>query len=266
MTTQALSGKVVLCTGANRGLGFAILQVAGMREPTTIFILASRDLKAGNEAAQQLQKDGVEAHIDVIQLDITNDAQIIEGIKFVTAKYGKLDALINNAGILTIIPDFSLTTLRKTCNDMLDVNLTSAAVVSTAFQGLLRKSQRPVVVNITSGLGSIQNTLTKKMARYPPYGITKVGVNGLTGHMQVMENDRIADEEAKGKPTEGSKINYYAAAPGLLNTAFTHYSAQGKDPQLGAEVIVRLVFDDEGKYPGGSQWEFEDGEMKPVPW
>lgn len=149
---------------------------------------------------------------------------------------------------------------------MLDVNLTSAAVVSTAFQGLLRKAQRPIVVNITSGLGSIENTLTKKMARYPPYGITKVGVNGLTGHMQVMENDRIAEEEAKGKPTEGSKINYYSAAPGLLNTAFTHYSAQGKDPKLGAEVVVRLIFDDEGKYQGGSQWEFEDGEMKPVPW
>ncbi|KAL8736132.1 MAG: hypothetical protein Q9181_002522 [Wetmoreana brouardii] len=228
MTSQTSSSKVVLCTGANRGLGFAILQVAALRDPPTNFILASRNLDFGHEAARQLTNNGVKAHIDVVQLDVTNDGQIAETVNFVLAKYGRLDALINNAGILTIIPDFSLPTLRKTCNDMLNVNLTSAAVVSTAFQGLLRKAQRPVVVNITSGLGSIENTLTKKMARYPPYGITKVGINGLTGHLQVMENDRVADEEANGKPTQGSKINYFSVAPGLLNTAFTHYSALGQ--------------------------------------
>lgn len=149
---------------------------------------------------------------------------------------------------------------------MLDVNLTSAACVSTAFQGLLRKASQPKVINITSGLGSIQNTLTKKMARYPPYGISKVGINGLTAHMQVMENDRIVEEESKGKPTEGSKINYYAVAPGLLNTAFTHYAAYGKDPKFGAEVIVKLIADEKGTFEGGTQWEFEEGEMKTVPW
>ena len=182
--------------------------------------------------------------------------------------------LINNAGIISIIPDFSLPSLRKCCNEMLDVNLTSAACVATAFQGLLRKSPHPKVINLTSGLGSMQNTLTTKMARYPPYGISKVGINGLTVHMQVMENDRIADEQQQavdGKPgaaSQGSRIDYYSAAPGLLNTAFTHYAAYGKDPKLGAEVIVRLVGDDgeKAKYEGGTQWEYEDGEMKTVPW
>lgn len=91
MTTPASSGKVVLCTGANRGLGLAILQVAALRDPTTNFILASRDRNSGDEAAQQLAKDGFQARLDVVQLDITNDAQIVEAIKFVTVKYGKLD-------------------------------------------------------------------------------------------------------------------------------------------------------------------------------
>lgn len=149
---------------------------------------------------------------------------------------------------------------------MLDVNLTSAACVSTAFQGLLRKASLPKVINITSGLGSIQNTLNKKMARYPPYGISKVGINGLTAHMQVMENDRIEGEQAGGKPSEGSKINYYSVAPGLLNTGFTHYAAHGKDPKLGAEVIVRIIADENLEYEGGIQLEFENDEMRVVPW
>ena len=174
--------------------------------------------------------------------------------------------LINNAGIISIIPDFSLPTLRKTCNEMLDVNLTSVACVSTAFQSLLYKSSLPKVINLTSGLGSIENTLTKKMARYPPYGISKVGVNGLTAHLQVGENDRIEAEKAEGKESKGSKINYYSVAPGLLNTGFTHYAAAGKDPKLGAEVIVKIIGDDKLAYEGGSQLEFEGGKMRSVPW
>ena len=177
-----------------------------------------------------------------------------------------MTVLINNAGILTVIPDYSLPTLRKTTNDMLNANLTSVAVLSTAFLSLLHNAPKPKVINITSGLGSIANTLTKKMARYAPYGITKVGVNGLTAHMQVFENDRIAAEEAEGKAKENGKIGYYSVAPGLLNTAFTHYSAMGKDPKIGAEVVVRLINDEKGVYEAGSQWEFEDGEMKRVPW
>ena len=174
--------------------------------------------------------------------------------------------LINNAGIMTIIADFSLPTLRKTCNSMLDVNLTSLAVISTAFSPLLHKAAKPKVINITSGLGSMTNTLTKKMPRYAPYGISKVGTNGLTAHMQAAENDRIATEEMEGKGKDEGRIRFYSAAPGLLKTAFTHYSTLGKDPQDGAEVIVRLMADEKGAYEGGSQYEFEEGEMRLVPW
>ena len=85
------TGKVVLCTGGNRGLGYAVLQVAGLQEPSTTFILASRNPESGREAAEKLSKEGVKAHIDVIQMDITKDDEIIEGVKHVATKYGKLD-------------------------------------------------------------------------------------------------------------------------------------------------------------------------------
>lgn len=83
--------KVVLVTGANRGLGYSVLQVAGARDPSTTYILCSRDLEAGKKAKEELEQEGVKATIDVLQLDVTNDDQIIEAVKYVAGKYGKLD-------------------------------------------------------------------------------------------------------------------------------------------------------------------------------
>jgi NAD(P)-dependent dehydrogenase (short-subunit alcohol dehydrogenase family) len=85
------AGKVVLVTGANRGLGLAILQVAGLQDPSATFILTCRDVESGRKAAAQLTEEGVRAQIDVVQLDVTDDEQILEAVKYVTVKYKKLD-------------------------------------------------------------------------------------------------------------------------------------------------------------------------------
>ncbi|PWY76984.1 short chain dehydrogenase/reductase family protein [Aspergillus heteromorphus CBS 117.55] len=259
-----MSDKVILCTGANQGLGFAIIQVAALRHPNHTYILCSRGLNAGQQAVQKLRDLGLTAKIDLVQLDVTNDQQIIELVDHVTTTYGRLDVLINNAGIIRVPSPDDLSAARAAYNDILNVNITSVAVVTTAFTPLLYKSAAPKVINISSGLGSIQNTLTKKMGRTPPYGASKVGLNGLTVHMQVAENDRIEAEgtSGNGKP----RIRYYACAPGLLKTAFTNYWDNGRSPEDGAEVAVQLLGDDEDTYEGGSYWQFVDGEMKVVPW
>lgn len=283
-----MSAKVILCTGANQGLGFSILQVAALRYPENTYILCSRDMSAGQEATQKL--GGVTAKIDLVQLDVTNDEQITAAVDYVATTYGKLDGiwvpshksfhqksqdrvfqfnhfstvLINNAGILRRPPsDNNLSGIREIYNEMLNVNLTSVAVITTAFTPLLYKSPDPKVINVSSGLGSIQNTLTVKMGRNVPYGTSKIGLNGLTAHMQVAENDRVQANPEGRKP----KIRYFAVAPGVLKTAFTNY-AIGKDPVDGAEVVVRLLGDKEdgSKFEGGSYWEFVDGEMRVVPW
>jgi NAD(P)-dependent dehydrogenase (short-subunit alcohol dehydrogenase family) len=258
--------KIVLVTGANRGLGHAILQVVGLREPSNTYILGSRDLEAGQKAKSQLQQDGVTAAIDVIQLDVTNDDQILAAIKHVASKYGKLDVLVNNAGVSSIITDYSLPTLRRCCNEMCNVNMTSVAVISAGFAELLKKAPRPRVINLTSGLGSIERTLTQQMIRYAPYGMTKVGINGITAHLQAMENDRMAKAGVDVKAKPQGYINYYSVAPGLLNTALTRWNEAGADPKVGAEAILELIADDEGRYEGGSQLELVGGEMRPVPW
>jgi len=85
------SSKVVLCTSANQGLGFAVLQVAGLREPSYIYILCSRNLDAGKQAVQRLRDLGVTAKVDLLQLDVTDAEQIAAAVRHVEAAYGRLD-------------------------------------------------------------------------------------------------------------------------------------------------------------------------------
>ncbi len=80
--------------------------------------------------------------------------------------------------------------------------------------------------------------------------------------MQVAENDRVEAKTDPDKPL----IRYYACALGAFKTAFTRYRSYGRDPEVGAKVVVRLAEDDSHKYHGGSYWEFDKGEMRQVPW
>jgi NAD(P)-dependent dehydrogenase (short-subunit alcohol dehydrogenase family) len=85
------TGKVILVTGANRGLGLAVLQVAGLRDPSATLILTCRDVESGCKAADQMARESVKSQVDVLQLDVTNDEHILEAVKYVTVKYKKLD-------------------------------------------------------------------------------------------------------------------------------------------------------------------------------
>lgn len=150
--------------------------------------------------------------------------------------------------------------VRAAYNEIFNTNLTSTAVVTIAFKALLHKSADPRVINISSGLGSMTNALTRKIGRAVPYGSSKVGLNGLTVHMQVEENDRTDSERdaPSGKPC----IRVYVTSPGLLKTAFSNFWDKGKEPELGAEVIYCLAVDDKKTYEGGTYWEFEGGQMR----
>lgn len=170
--------------------------------------------------------------------------------------------LINNAGIIRF-PKGDLAAQRAAYTEVLNTNLTSVALVTDAFLSLLHASSDPKVISVSSGLGSIQGALTKKMYRAPCYGSSKIGMNGAMVHMQVAENDRIAAKDPKDtKPL----IRFYCCAPGPLSTAFTGFSPRARPVETGTEVIVRLLADDDFKYEGGTYWEFEEGEMRQVPW
>lgn len=85
------SNQIVLVTGANQGLGYSIIKVAGQRWPQNTYILCSRNVEAGKLAIEELRKDGVSAKIDLVQLDVTDDEQIAAAAKYVESNYGRLD-------------------------------------------------------------------------------------------------------------------------------------------------------------------------------
>ncbi|KAK3369596.1 hypothetical protein B0T24DRAFT_722448 [Lasiosphaeria ovina] len=263
--------KVVFITGANQGLGLAIIEVAGLRYPENVYILGSRDVGKGEEAVQQLREKGVKARVDVVQLEVTNDEHITAAVDYVAKTYGRLDVLVNNAGMLrgVGVREDDPAAIRATYASLFDVHVTSVAVLTLMFKPLLYRAPAPLVVNVTSGLASVARLLdpARRMFRVPPYGASKVGLNGLTAHLQVGENDRAADDAAHPEaPSLGPRIRFFISNPGVLSTSFTRFHPLGKTPQLGAESAVRLIGDAEAKYDDYIQWEFEGGEMRKVPW
>ncbi|KAH6689847.1 hypothetical protein F5X68DRAFT_189569 [Plectosphaerella plurivora] len=260
-----MTGQIVLVTGANQGLGHAIVEVAAKTYPGNTYIVASRDKVKGETAVSKLRELGVsdDTVIDLVKLDVDSNDEVVAVAKYVEERYGRLDVLINNAGYLRMPAESDLGAVRAQWNALLNTHITSVAVVTYAFKHLLHKSGSPKVINITSGLASMTNTLARPSPfPAPGYGASKAGLNGLTAHLQTGENKRIA---SGASAASAPLIRFYAVAPGVLKTAFTGFQV-GKPPQLGAQVVMQLLGDEEGTYPGGTQWQFENGEMMQVPW
>ncbi|ROW04792.1 hypothetical protein VMCG_04918 [Cytospora schulzeri] len=116
-------------------------------------------------------------------------------------------------------------------NTILNSNPTSVAVLTHAFAPVLRPATSPEVINASSGLGSMRNALTCNMGSVPAYGASKVGMNGLSMHLQVEESDCVAS----GVRAEEPKIKRFVVAPGLLRTFFTGYSDKGREPNEAAK-------------------------------
>jgi NAD(P)-dependent dehydrogenase (short-subunit alcohol dehydrogenase family) len=130
-----------LITGANKGLGFeAARQLIAAGHEVWI---GARDPDRGKQAA-----DTLNAHF--VQLDVTDDASVAAAALTV----GELDVLVNNAGIAGARTDAAQTTAEH-MRLVFETNVFGPVRVLHAFLPVLQKSQRPVVVNVSSGLGSL---------------------------------------------------------------------------------------------------------------
>lgn len=94
--------RKVLITGANRGIGFSTLQALATCSPSDHHLLAARSTENGELAIQELRKSGVQAEIDVVELDVANESSIKAAEREVRKQYGRLDTLVNNAGIAVL--------------------------------------------------------------------------------------------------------------------------------------------------------------------
>ena len=177
--------RVALVTGANKGIGFEVVRQL-RREGFRVF-LGARDEKAGRAAADKLNKESgnkdsdlVTSHsplVTFLKIDVTKIDSIKSAAEEFSKQSARLDALINNAGILldgdkeilTATPEIFETTLRT--------NALGVLLVSQAFVPFLKKSDAPRVVNVSSGGGQLDGGAD---GWAPAYCISKTALNGVT--------------------------------------------------------------------------------------
>ena len=175
---MAKEKRIALVTGANKGIGFEVVRQLA-RKGFHVF-LGARNEKAGEAAAEKLNKEGEKkdyGKITFLKIDISNP----ESIKRAAGEFSKgsdrLDALVNNAGILLDDDKDVLTATPEMFETTLRANTLGALLVSQAFVPFLKKSDAPRIVNVSSSGGQLTDGAD---GWAPVYCISKTALNGVT--------------------------------------------------------------------------------------
>jgi NAD(P)-dependent dehydrogenase (short-subunit alcohol dehydrogenase family) len=188
-----LEGKVVLVTGSSRGIGLAIAQRLGIEGAR--LVLVARKGAALRKAGEEVPGGAL-----VVKADVTQATQVQRLFKVVRHEMGRLDILINNAGVFTYKP-FVSTSFADWRRNM-ETNLTALFLCTRAALPLLRRSRSAHLVNILS-VSSLQ-----PFANCSAYTASKFGALGLT---------RVLREELRPW-----KIRVTGILPGSTNTRLTN--------------------------------------------
>jgi len=241
--------RVAVVTGANKGIGKHIARQ--LAQAGLLVFIGSRNHARGQAAVDELRSEGLSVRL--LGLDVTDSASIARAAAQIARDPGRLDVLVNNAGItsgLDAASRMSVDDLRRTY----ETNVFGVVATINAFLPLLRQSPSPRIVNVSSGLGSL--TLLSDPA-FPfaalnnaAYQSSKTALNALT----VLY--------AKDLAKEGFKVN--AVSPGYRATDLNGGlpTPGAGDPAEGAEVAVRMaLIPDDG--PTG---EFHSHAGTTYPW
>ncbi|KAI8632476.1 hypothetical protein F5Y19DRAFT_365567 [Xylariaceae sp. FL1651] len=250
---------VILVTGGNRGIGFAIVEALGSRIPYSTILIGCRSVANAQGAIRELREKGVPAKLEALEITITDDSSIRAAVATVEEKYGKLDVLVNNAGAVSAPQSADLTEIRENWAQTLDCLLTSQVLVTKAFLPLLRKAEWGRVIMISSSRGSIARNKSIELppSQYWVYNCAKAALNLATVEFRNDEFRQVANES--------DRITFWTVNPGYCKTGFNNFRGL-KDPLEGAEATARLVGSRRGEVPSGTFWEFEQGNFQQVPW
>lgn len=236
MTTMT-DKKVALVTGANKGIGSAI--AAGLAREGFVVLLGARNVERGRAAERELANDG---DVRFVELDVTADASVQAAARWVRETFGRLDALINNAGVARGSPKPSETHVED-LREVYETNVFAVVRVTNAFLPLLREAMAGRIVNVTSKRGSIGEEGAWVGQPVMAYSSSKTALNAVTAHY--------------ARELIGTSVKVNGAAPGHVATDFNNFRG-ARTPAQGAAIAVRLatlgsdaptggVFDDEGQ-------------------
>lgn len=206
--------KIALVTGANRGIGFQV--ATDLTERGFLVLLGCRDPENGEKSAKFLRSKG--GKVDVIPLDMSDTRSIEGAAMLIKRQYGRVDVLVNNAGILKdkagTITDTPILLATLTTNTI------GPFLLTQKIAPLMPKSGR--VINVSSGMGQ----LSEMGGGYAAYRISKTGLNAVT---------KVFAAELR---EAGILVN--SVCPGWVKTDM---GGEGADRSLkkGAETIVWLA-------------------------
>lgn len=217
--------KIALITGANKGLGLETARQLGELGYTVL--IGARSAARGEDAAAQLSAEGADARF--IELDVTDPEKIRQAAARIGEQYGKLDVLVNNAGVFADNAPTGVLDVAR-IRETYETNVFGLYEVTRTMLPLLRESASGRIVNISSSLGSLALNADpqSELAGYKmvAYNSSKTAVNALT---------ILFAHELRDTPI---KVN--SADPGYMATDMT--GNQGpRSPKQGAAIVVRLA-------------------------
>lgn len=222
--------RIALITGANRGIGFETARQLGKLGNKVI--IGARTAVKGEEAAKRLRSENIDA--EFVHLDIDNASTYPQAFDLIDAKFGKLDILINNAGILLDefvdgAPVQASTTDADVLRRTFDTNFFNTVAVTQKFLPLVRRSDSGRIVFVSSLLASLSDHTNPDSAIYnmklPAYDTSKSALNAYAVHLA---------HELRDTPI---KVNI--AHPGSV---LTDMNANGEIPvEEGARTSVELA-------------------------
>lgn len=217
---DSLADQVALVTGANRGMGAVTANALADRGATVY--AGSRDPTA------------VAGTLRGVELDVTDDGQIDAAVERIAEEAGRLDVLVNNAGIAPGADQSLLEEPVTQLDEVLAVNLRGPVALTKRALPLLLETGDARVVNVSSGMGALGEGMS---GGAPAYRLSKAGLNALTVYLH-------------GEFGPGLLAN--AVCPGWVRTELGGPSAE-KSPEEGADTAIWLSRFTPGA-PAGRFW------------
>jgi NAD(P)-dependent dehydrogenase (short-subunit alcohol dehydrogenase family) len=230
--------KIAVVTGANRGIGFEISRQLAQRG--IYVILTSRDEAKGRAACQRLEGEGLD--VAYHQLDVTDPASVRRLGDFVRDSYGRLDVLVNNAGILIDEQNSPLNVDLDVVRRTMETNVYGPLSLCQALLPLMERHDYGRIVNVSSGMGQ----LSDMGGGYLAYRMSKTALNALT---------RILAAEL-----QGTEVLVNSMCPGWVRTDMGGPSAS-RSVEEGADTAVWLA-----TLPGGGPQGGFFRDRQPIPW
>lgn len=245
---MATDKKVAFITGGNRGIGLETARQLG-KEGVKV-VIGSRDLAKGQAAAKQLHGEG--ADVEAVRFDIRQRADYQEAYRYFESHYGKLDILINNAGVMKEEMGGNNTTsvAPSVLRETFETNFFGVVELTQVLLPLLRKAPEGRIVNLSSILGSLTLHADPKSGIYNAktlaYDASKAALNAFTIHL--------------AHDLKDTKIKVNSAHPGWVKTEMGTDAAP-MEIEDGAKTSVQLALLPANGPNGGY---FHMGE--PLPW